>query len=164
MSITDRPPSGALRKQIRQTKPFANPQEEAFLNLVRTSNLLTQGFAGVLKPHGLTQTQYNALRILRGAHPEPLTCGDVGRRMITLEPDVTRLLDRLESAGLVERSRSSHDRRVVESRITDQGIERLAQLDAPVVDRVQALLGHLSVEDVSALTSLLERARLSVEE
>src|SRR6185503_1750926 len=115
--------SGKLAKEIRQTKAFSSPAEEAILNIHRTAAVLTALFADTLKPFGLTEIQYNALRILRGAGKEGLSCQEIAERMITRDPDITRLVDRLASRGLVERARSEEDRRVVVTRITASGLK-----------------------------------------
>src|SRR5256886_6213573 len=107
------------------------PEEAAFLDLLRTCDLLSRGPAQVLKTEDLSATQYNVLRILRGA-PEGLPCGEIGSRMITRDPDITRLLDRLEKRHLVSRSRDSMDRRTVLTRITAEGLKLLSQLDGPI--------------------------------
>lgn len=148
-----------LKTEIKQTKPFASVEEEAFLNLVRTSNELWQELGGMLRRRQLTPTQYNVLRILRGAGDAGLPCGEVGERMVTREPDVTRLLDRLERRGLVARRRLEKDRRVVEAHITDAGLELLAALDEPVDVFTVRLLGHLSPERLGQLIELLEAVR-----
>src|SRR5262249_50541685 len=105
--------AGRLAKEIKQTKPFELPEEEAFLNLARTFEVLQQKASQALKPYELTPTQYNLLRILRGAGSEGITCSQAGERMVTHDPDVTRLMDRLEARKLVERQRSREDRRIV---------------------------------------------------
>ncbi len=151
--------TGRLQKEIQQTRPFDSAQEEAFLNLQRTGNALVQAVTRFLKTYRLTPTQYNVLRILRGAHPNPLTCGDIGERLVTPDPDVTRLLDRLEKRDLVSRSRDTVDRRVVRGAITDEGLELLAGLDDPLPEFVRDLLGHLDGEELETLISLLEKAR-----
>lgn len=148
-----------LQEEIRQSRPFVSREEEAFLNLQRTANALLQSITRSLKSFDLTPTQYNVLRILRGSHPETLTCGDIGDRMVTPDPDVTRLLDRLEKRGLVERARDTIDRRVVRAGITEEGLTLLSQLDSPVPDWLDALLGHLAEEELETLTRLLEKAR-----
>src|SRR5919108_1101542 len=102
-----------LRMEIHQTKPFASLEEEAFLNLQRTADALLHGLEAALKPAGLSPSQYNVLRILRGAEAEGLACREVGERMVTRDPDITRLLDRLEARGLVMRARDREDRRVI---------------------------------------------------
>jgi DNA-binding MarR family transcriptional regulator len=148
-----------LRSEIKQTKPFASAAEEAFLNLLRTSGQLQQALAAELKPYGLTPTQYNVLRILRGAHPEALPCGEVGARMVTPEPDVTRMLDRLERRELVSRRRDRTDRRVVMATIEAPGLELLSRLDRPVVDWLDQHLGHLGDDRLDTLIELLQLAR-----
>jgi DNA-binding MarR family transcriptional regulator len=110
--------SGKLAKEIKQSKPFRSREEEAFLNLARTHEVLAARVAELLKPYQLTPTQYNMLRILRGAGAEGLTCSQATERMLTADPDVTRLLDRMEAQELIRRERSKEDRRVVVTRIT----------------------------------------------
>ena len=114
------------------------PEEAAFLDLLRTCDLLSRGPGQVLKTEDLSATQYNVLRILRGA-PEGLPCGEIGSRMITRDPDITRLLDRLEKRELIARSRETKDRRMVMARITPEGLKLLARLDAPVQQSHQAI-------------------------
>ncbi len=151
--------SGRLEREIRQGKPFGSPEEEAALNVHRTSAVLEEAFAGELRPRGLTGTQYNALRILRGAGPAGLPCGEVGNRMVRRDPDVTRLLDRLAARGLVARARGPVGRRVVQARITPAGLRLLATLDAPMSRLPRRLLGHLGPKRVRLLIDLLEEAR-----
>lgn len=128
-----------LRSEIKQTKPFASLEEEAQLNLERTAAVLGHAFAENLKPYGITPTQYNVLRILRGAGPSGLCRNEVRDRLIAQVPDVTRLLDRLEESGLIERERSTTDRRQVATRITAEGLTLLRSLDEPVLEM------HISV-------------------
>ena len=148
-----------LKHEIKQEAPFASLEEEAFLNLLRTSSRLEHGLAEAMKAHGLTLTQYNVLRILRGAGKEGLCRNEVQERMLTPVPDVTRLLDRLEEAGFVGRSRDSNDRRFVIARITEDGLDLLGRLDEPVVDQLDQRLGHLSKSELNSLIGLLEKAR-----
>jgi len=150
---------GRILDEIKQSRPIPTLEEEAFLNVQRTANVLLQDFAELLKGHNLTPTQYNVLRILRGAGEEGLTAGDVGERMITRDPDVTRLLDRLETRGLAERSRCTEDRRVVWTRITAAGLAAIAPLDQAVDEIHQRRLAHLGPERLSSLIELLEAAR-----
>jgi DNA-binding MarR family transcriptional regulator len=151
--------AGRIQTEIRQTKPIGSLEEEAFLNLQRTANELSQAMTELLKEHDLTQTQYNVLRILRGAGKAGLTAGDIGERMITRDPDVTRLLDRLERRRLVERWRCTEDRRVVWTRITAQGVDVIRPLD-PTVDELHVrLLAHMGEDRLRQLIELLEAAR-----
>ncbi|GAC1516732.1 MAG: MarR family transcriptional regulator [Gemmatimonadaceae bacterium] len=146
----------SLKQVIRQQRPFVSVAEEAYLNLVRTAEILGEGLVETLRPHGLTATQYNALRILRGAGDAGLQCSEVGERMVTREPDVTRLLDRLEKAGLVERERDSTDRRVVTARITAGGLARLRKLDRPVARLHEVQLGRVGERALRGLIHTLE--------
>ncbi|MGH9537257.1 MAG: MarR family winged helix-turn-helix transcriptional regulator [Terriglobales bacterium] len=131
-----------------------------FLDLLRTTDLLSRGLARLLKPEDLSATQYNVLRILRGS-PQGLPCGEIASRMITRDPDVTRLLDRLEKRGLISRCRETQDRRTVVARITPQGLKLLASLDEPVRNAHRAQLGHLGRKRLIALSQLLSAARKS---
>jgi DNA-binding MarR family transcriptional regulator len=151
--------SGKLQHEIKQNRPIDSLEEEAYLNVQRTANVLVQGLAEVLKRHDLTPTQYNVLRILRGAAEKGLTAGEVGDRMITRDPDVTRLLDRLEKRGLAERWRCTDDRRVVWTRITEPGRAAIAPLDAEIAEMHLAQLGHLGRDRLATLIDLLEAAR-----
>jgi len=136
-------------------------EEAAFLDLVRTCDLLSRGPAQVLKTEDLSATQYNVLRILRGA-PEGLPCGEIANRMITRDPDVTRLLDRLEKRDLISRWRETADRRMVMARITEDGLKLLDRLDQPVQVTHRRQLGHLGQERLQALAELLRVARSQV--
>jgi DNA-binding MarR family transcriptional regulator len=148
-----------LKAEIAQSIPFSSVEEEAILNLLRTSDCLSRAFQQKTRGSGLTSTQYNVLRILRGAEPEGLQCAAIGARMITSEPDITRLLGRLKTLKLIHQHRDRHDRRVLWTRITDAGLELLHKLD-PVIERApKELLGHMSREDLAGMIRLLETAR-----
>jgi DNA-binding MarR family transcriptional regulator len=149
----------ALGQEIRQEKPFVSLEEEAFLALQRTASLLLQALGRELKGHDLTPAQYNTLRILRGAGPDAFTCGEIGERLVSPGPDVTRLLDRLEQRGLVTRLRDPEDRRVVRARITGEGIDLLKELDEPVGLILGRLLSPLGKERLRSLIALLGAAR-----
>lgn len=151
--------NGDLQTQIKQHHPFRSPAEEAFLNVLRTASAMVGGLVDVLRPYALSQPQYNVLRILRGAGPDGLPSGEVGDRMVARDPDVTRLLDRMEARGLVARARGRPDRRVVVVRLTDEGRRLVDALDAPVQALHARQLGHLSDDDLRALSALLARAR-----
>jgi DNA-binding MarR family transcriptional regulator len=147
--------------KVQSRRRIGSAEEAAFLELMRTTDMLSRGLAGVLKSEGLSATQYNVLRILRGA-PEGLPCGEIACRMITRDPDVTRLLDRLEKRGLISRCRESQDRRTVMTRVTPEGLKLLARLDEPVQSGHRRQLGHLGREQLRALTGLLQVARSQV--
>jgi DNA-binding MarR family transcriptional regulator len=150
---------GKLATQIKQTKPWRSAEEEAFLNLLRTADALMQREAAFFGPYEVSHAQYNVLRILRGAGQSGLPCGEIANRMITRDPDITRLLDRLEKRGLAGRSRESADRRVVTARITQSGLDLLTSMDEPLQKMLQGLLGHVGSKDLKLLIELLERAR-----
>lgn len=148
-----------IQTEIKQRKPFTCREEELFLNILRSSDLLQRRISEVLKASELSSTQYNVLRILRGAGGEGLACGEISNRMVTRDPDITRLLDRLEKRGLVARSREKEDRRVVTARIAPAGLDLLKKLDEPVVQMHRAQLGHLEAKQQETLIRLLEIAR-----
>jgi DNA-binding MarR family transcriptional regulator len=135
-------------------------EEAVFLDLLRTSDVLSRRLAYILKNEDLSSNQYNVLRILRGA-PEGLACGEIGSRMISRDPDITRLLDRLEKRGLISRCRETKDRRTVLTRISPEGLKLLARLDEPVQQAHREQLGHLGRERLKALTELLRDSRES---
>ena len=147
--------------QPDQRRRPAHPEEAVFLELLRTTDMLSRGLITVLKAEDLSPTQYNVLRILRGA-PEGLPCGEIGSRMITRDPDITRLLDRLEKRGLIVRSRESKDRRMVMARITPLGLKLLGRLDEPVQETHHQQLGHLGRDRLRVLTELLHQSRSKV--
>ena len=136
----------------------ANVEEKAFVELLHTTDRLSRAIAAVLKTEELSPTQYNVLRVLRGA-PDGLPCGEIGRRLITREPDITRLLDRMEKRGLISRCRQTEDRRTVLTRITKAGLTTVNRLEEPVQAIHRQQLGHLSRERLQTLTGLLREAR-----
>ncbi len=142
-------------------RPTSSPEEATFLDLLRTTDMLSRGLNHILKAEDLSATQYNVLRILRGA-PEGLPCGEIANRMITRDPDVTRLLDRLEKRNLISRCRETKDRRTVMARITPAGLQLLAKLDKPVQAGHRQQLGHLGPRQLKTLTDLLQVARSHV--
>jgi DNA-binding MarR family transcriptional regulator len=148
-----------LQEEIQQKKPFVSAEEEAMLSIRRTAAQLEHAGGEMLKAHGLTVTQYNALRILRGAGEAGLCRNEIRDRLIAPVPDATRLLDRLEEVGLVRRSREGEDRRFVTSRITGKGLELLARLDPEVAAMNRRLLGHLGPGRLRTLIDLLGEAR-----
>jgi len=151
--------SGRLVKEIRQTKPFALREEEALLNLGRTYEFLSQRMAELLKQYQLTPTQYNMLRILRGAGADGVTCSQATERMLSPDPDVTRLLDRMEAQDLIRRERSKEDRRVVITRITERGLELTNRIDAPLSQLLRQYLGRVGQARLRDLVDILEALR-----
>ncbi|MFN3167546.1 MAG: MarR family winged helix-turn-helix transcriptional regulator [Phycisphaeraceae bacterium] len=154
-----------LQRDLKKKHGFDSPEQEAYLNLARTHATLAGPFARLFKEHGLSEPAYNILRVLRGVrrHPEQgrdaLPCGEVGERLVTRVPDVTRLIDRLVNAGLVERTRGEEDRRVVLARITTEGLALLRRMDRPVMDLHARCLSRLSRAEIKQLNALLEKAR-----
>ena len=144
------------KAEIRQARSL---ESQAFVSLLRTADALLREVEESLKNSGFSQTQYNVLRILRGAGPAGLACREIGNRMITRDPDITRLLDRLEARGLVSRARERSDRRVVTSRITAQGLRMLKQLDEPISLLHRRQFRHIPARRLRLLVSLLEQAR-----
>ncbi len=151
--------AGKLLKEIHKVKPFESVQQELFLNLIRTADHLMRGFEELLKPRMLSPTQYNILRILRGAGEAGLACKDIGEHLITRDPDITRLLDRLESRKLITRQRGLKDRRVVSTRITGEGLRLLRELDKPVLELHRRQLSHVAEMKVAQLIDQLEEIR-----
>ena len=151
--------AGKLEKEIRQTKAIRLLEEEASLNIVRTADVLLAKLADLLKPYGLSGTQYNVLRILRGAGDAGVTCKDVASRMLTRDPDITRLMDRLEKRGLLTRDRAKEDRRFVTTRLTAAGLDMVNELDQPIEQAHQKQMKHMTAEQLRTLVELLEEVR-----
>ena len=152
-------PKSTLQHEIRQKRAFDHPAAEAYLNLMRTHCVLTAIQASVFKDFGLSAPLYNILRILRGAGKDGIRVQEIGDRMITREPDTTRLVDRLEKAGLAKRERTTEDRRVVLVHITDPGLKLLDRMEAPVRDSLDRMLGHMNRKDLDSISRLMEAAR-----
>jgi DNA-binding MarR family transcriptional regulator len=150
---------GKLVEEIKQTKPFKTLEDEVFVNVLRTAEIFLWKEAEMLKPYDLTLPQYNVLRILRGAGDNGLICREIGERMITRDPDMTKLLDRLEARGLVTRERQQTDRRVIVARIGKEGLKIVNALDGPSLELTGGLLGHLGERRLKTLNTLLEEAR-----
>ena len=148
-----------LQAEIKKRRPFESPAEEAFLNLVRTYGVLEADFLRLFKQQGISEPKYNVLRILRGAGGDGLPSLEIASRMITRVPDVTRIVDRLETQGLVKRGRRSDDLRVVVVSITKKGIDLLAKLDEPVKQLHCRQLQHMTRGELEELSRLLEKAR-----
>jgi len=151
-----------LGEEIKKRKPFDTREEEALLNIVRTADQLNADFAELFKRERISATQYNVLRILRGEALNSgggLSCGEIAERMVTRDPDITRLLDRLEKQRLISRCREKTDRRVVCVHITAAGRKLLATLDPLVHEAHRRQLGHLGEAKLKQLIALLEEAR-----
>jgi DNA-binding MarR family transcriptional regulator len=151
--------SPKLQEELKQNKPWKCLEEEAVLSVTRTAAMLERTMTQALKPHGITPTQYNVLRILRGAGDAGLCRNEVGERLIRQVPDVTRLLDRMEELDLIERHRAGTDRRFVTTRITKKGLDLANELDDEVQGVHRRLLGHLEPERLQSLVCLLEVVR-----
>jgi DNA-binding MarR family transcriptional regulator len=157
--ILGEPMKPTLQSEIRKKKPFDLAEEEANLNLQRTAEAIAFPFERLFAEHRISGPQYNVLRILRGHGGRGLPCSEIGTQMISRMPDMTRLIDRLEQAGLVRRGRTTEDRRVVLICITDAGLGLLARLDRPVRELNKQTLGHLTPADLAELNRLLVKAR-----
>lgn len=151
--------TSALQQETRQTRPFRTVREEAAMSILRTADVLRRRFAAVFEPHGLTGQQYNVLRILRGARPDPLPTMEIAERMIEKTPGITRLIDRLETKGLVARERCHDDRRCVYISITRAGLDLLAELDEPIEAADDEALAMLSVGEAERLVEILDAVR-----
>jgi len=151
--------SGKLAAELKQNKPFRLLEEEALLNLVRTHEHVQQRQAEFFREFQITPTQYNVLRILRGAGKDGLTCSQVAERMLTADPDITRLLDRMEARRWIVRERSVQDRRVVVARITAEGLELLGAIDKPLEAMLKRQVGHVGREQLRLFIEILESIR-----
>ena len=149
--------AGIVARELKQNRRFASHEQEVLLGLQIAAARIMEPWEKFLKTSAqLTPNQYNVLRILRGSHPTRLPCGDIAERMIARDPDITRLVDRLGRRGLVTRSRSRQDRRVVEVGITEKGLHVLQSLDGHVDRFPKAMLGHLGLKKLEQLVALLE--------
>jgi DNA-binding MarR family transcriptional regulator len=154
----------SLKREIAQERPFSSLEEEALLNLLRTADFFERAIQQKTRALGVTSTQYNVLRILRGAGAEGLTCSAIGERMITAEPDITRLLGRLKALKLIRQRRDKHDRRVVRTQIAESGLELLKKMDPEIQASPKEMLAHLTAAETTELIRLLEKARRSEDE
>lgn len=148
-----------LQQEIAQTRPFQSRRQEAFLAILRSADVLRRGAGALLEPFGVTPQQYNVLRILRGAGPEGLPVLAIGVRLIEQTPGMTRLLQRLEAKGWVERRRNTSDRRQVDCHLAPAGAELLARIDPVMEEADRRMLGSLSPAQLDTLISLLDEVR-----
>lgn len=156
--------AGQAQDGVRQApRRLAAPEVEAYVSILRTADALAAAVEQLLKPAGLTGAQYNVLRILRGAGGEGLACREIGERMIARDPDITRLLDRLEARKLIARARDRRDRRVIAVRITQAALRILKGLDGPVLQLHRRQLRHMGTPKLAALNRLLQEARGSAQ-
>jgi MarR family transcriptional regulator, 2-MHQ and catechol-resistance regulon repressor len=147
-----------LQKELKKRSGFESLEQEAILNLLRTHDQLQNRLGRLFRRFGLTASQYNVLRILRG-EGKPLPCLEIASRMIQVVPAMTGLIDRLEKQGLVSRQRCTEDRRVIYIELTEKSRKLLAQIDAPLKTLHQELVGHLKPAELTELSRLLEKAR-----
>ena len=151
-----------LQDELKKKRPFDLPEQEAILNILRTSDQFQNRFGRLFREYDLTHAQYNVLRILRG-EGKPMPCQEIGDRMIQVVPAMTGLLDRLEKQGLVQRERCTEDRRVVYVELTETARDVLKRMDDPVSELHTQLIGHLTQTELKELSRLLEKARLSIQ-
>jgi DNA-binding MarR family transcriptional regulator len=151
--------AGKLQRELRKKKPFDLIEEEVYLNILRTGEHLSRALVNLMKEKGITGSQYNVLRILRGHGEAGVSCNEIAEQMVTHDPDLTRLLDRLEKTGLAKRERSTVDRRVVTAHITPKGLKLLESLDQPIRKKHQEQLKMLSASQLQELIELLEAIR-----
>ena len=148
-----------LQEEIKQGKPFGSPQEELWLNLARTTAMASHVIEQGLRRHGLSPTQYNVLRILRGAGPAGLCQYEIGDRLVAQVPDVPRIVDRMEKAGLLQRTRGTSDRRIVMASLTEAGLALVGSLDEPVAAMISGIFAGLGEAEIEKLNELLTAAR-----
>jgi len=150
--------TGRLQQELKKKRPFESAEQEAALNILRTGDWLDNRFNRLLREYGLTSSQYNVLRILRG-EGKPLPSLEIAERTIQIVPAITGLIDRLEKQKLLVRERSAEDRRIIYVEITAKGLALLKQIDEPISELHRRLIGHLSQRELKELTGLLEKAR-----
>jgi DNA-binding MarR family transcriptional regulator len=147
-----------LSEHIKSER-FASAGHEAMLNVVVTSAWLLNELSAAMSPFGVTPAQFNVLRILKGSHPEALTCSEIGNRLLDRTPDVTRLLNRLEKNGLITRTRAEYDRRVVRVGIAVDGLRLLEEINPVVAQRQEKLMSALTEDEKRLLSDMLDRLR-----
>lgn len=149
----------SLKVEIAQDPPFSSIEEEALLNLLRSADCLQRAFQLKTRRWAITSTQYNVLRILRGAQPQGLTCSAIGSRMIAAEPDITRLLARMKAIKLIRQRRDRQDKRVVWTQISESGLALLREMEPVILRLPREVLGHVSQAELTELIRLLELVR-----
>lgn len=154
-------PHRNLQQELKKRQPFESPEQEAILNILRTSDMFHNQFGRLFREYSLTPSQYNVLRILRG-EGKPLPSLEIADRMVQVVPAITGLIDRLEAQNLVKRNRCTEDRRIVYVEITAKALSLLNEIDEPDINLHCKLIGHLSSNELSDLSRLLEKARSSL--
>ena len=154
--------SGQLQRELKKKRPFESPEQEVILNVMRTNDQFQNRFGRLFRDYGLTSSQYNVLRILRG-EGKPMPCLEVADRMIQVVPAITGLIDRLQNQELVSRERCTEDRRVVYVEVTKKALTLLKRMDEPVNQLHKRLDGHLTRSELKELSRLLEKARMSLQ-
>ena len=149
----------SLATALKQTRPFVSLEQEVYLSLLRTTSELSHAVDQFFRPFGITSSQYNVLRILRGAGADGLCRNEISERMVTATPDMSRLLDRMEKAGWVTRERAEDDRRQVSTYITKSGMDLLAKLETPTNDFVMRLFAGAAVSDLKIVLKVNDRIR-----
>ena len=150
--------TGRLQQELKKRNPFESLEQEAVINILRTNDQLENRFGKLFREYGITSSQYNVLRILRG-EGTPLPSLEIADRMIQVVPAITGLIDRLEKQELVRRHRCDKDRRVIYIELTDKARKLLAQIDQPLMDLHREVIGHLTADELRELSRLLEKAR-----
>jgi len=150
-----------LQRELKKRQPFEAPEIEAILNIMRTSDQFDNRFGRLFREYGLTSSQYNVLRILRG-EGEPMPCLEIADRMVQVVPAITGLIDRLEKQDLVRRERCTEDRRVVYIELTNKAVELLKTIDKPDIELHKRLIGHLTRKELKELSRLLVKSRESL--
>ena len=149
----------SLATTLKQNRPFVSLEQEVYLSMLRTASELSYAGDQFFRPFGITPSQYNVLRILRGAGTDGLCRNEISERMVTATPDMTRLLDRMESAGWVTRERAEEDRRQVSTHITKSGMELLTRLEQPTGDFVKRLFTGTAVSDLKTVLKVNDQIR-----
>jgi DNA-binding MarR family transcriptional regulator len=154
-----RPQKSSLTATLKQNRPFTSLEQEVHLSILRTASELSYAVDQFFRPFGITSSQYNVLRILRGARPDGLCRNEISERMVTATPDMSRLLDRMEKAGWVTRKRAEEDRRQVSTHITKSGMELLARLEKPTGDFVTPLFAGATIVELKTVLKVNDRIR-----
>jgi len=154
--------AGKLQQELKQTKAMPSLTEESLLNIIRTADVLLQSLTTLMKPYQISPTQYNVLRILRGAGEQGVSCKDIAARLVARDPDITRLMDRLEQRGLIVRDRAKEDRRIVTHRLTKPGLDLVAELHPPLEAANKQLTKGIPPGDLRNLVDVLEQIRANL--